>query len=59
MHLGMALVALRVPGSTILKVDAQDAVRLGQPLVVSHYRAPPINLQLPVPSKAAAPCGAT
>ena len=36
MYLGMALVALRVPGSTILKVDAQDAVRLGQPLVVNH-----------------------
>jgi hypothetical protein len=49
MHLGRALVALRVPGSTILTVDAQDAVRLGQPLVVSRYRAPPINLQLPVP----------
>ena len=44
-HLGIALVALGVAGSTILKLDAQGAVRLGQSLAVGEYRATPVRLQ--------------
>jgi cytochrome c biogenesis factor len=44
-HLYTLSAPVGVAGSTILKVDAQGAVRLGQSLAVGEYRATPVRLQ--------------
>ena len=43
-HLGIALVALGVTGSTLLKVENQATVRLGQSMTVGEYRATPVRV---------------
>jgi cytochrome c-type biogenesis protein CcmF len=43
-HLGMALVALGVTGSTLLTVENQATVRLGQSITVGEYRATPVRV---------------
>jgi cytochrome c-type biogenesis protein CcmF len=43
-HLGIALVALGVTGSTYLKVENQATVRLGQSMTVGEYRATPVRV---------------
>ena len=43
-HLGFALVALGVAGSTLLKQDSQATVHLGQPIAVGAYNATPLRL---------------
>jgi cytochrome c-type biogenesis protein CcmF len=45
-HLGIALVALGVTGSTLLKVENQATVRLGQSMTVGEYRATPVRVTL-------------
>lgn len=43
-HLGVGLVALGVTGSTLLKVDSQALVRLGQSFSAGAYRVQPLQL---------------
>jgi cytochrome c-type biogenesis protein CcmF len=44
-HLGIALAALGVAGSTLLKADSQATVRLGQSIAVGDYRATPVRVE--------------
>ncbi len=44
-HLGIALVALGVTGSTILKVDDTQVVRLGQSFTAGDYRFTPTRIE--------------
>jgi cytochrome c-type biogenesis protein CcmF len=43
-HLGLALLALGLAGSTILKVDSQATVRMGQSIAAGAYRATPVRV---------------
>src|SRR5262249_17737899 len=43
-HLGIGLVALGVTGSTLLKVDSQALVRLGQSFTAGPYQVQPLQL---------------
>lgn len=43
-HLGVALAALGIAGSTLLKTDNQAALRLGQSLAIGGYRATPVSI---------------
>jgi cytochrome c-type biogenesis protein CcmF len=43
-HLGIGLVALGVTGSTLLKVDSQALVRLGQSFSAGAYQVQPLQL---------------
>jgi len=44
-HVGIALVAVGVTGSIVLKADRQDTLRMGQSLAVGSYQVTPLSLQ--------------
>ena len=58
-HLGIALVALGVAGSTLLKADSQATVRLGQSIAVGDYRATPVRVEAGTVPKVGPSCTAT